>query len=523
MNQAYIGQTIYYDQWGNPYHYEYWLEGPNAAGKEWNIQNDNKDVTYGSPIVVKYSATLVYGKPTNNNVVNTNTNGVPSTSMTTQQIEQAYKTGSCNGLRYDNVVIKPVQGVTNNTIRGVDVSCYMALQKAGVKFYNFNGQPADLMQILKDAGVNYVRVRLWVDPYNAQNQTYGGGNDDEETALAIAKEATKYGMKVMLDIQYSDFWADPGKQIVPKAWSEESVDDVAKEVGQYTAKIMSDFKNAGINVGMAQVGNEITNGILGQSTDRDHGGTYQGAWDVPARANAICEYLNAGLNAIRAISPSTKTVIQLETPNIDKYANIMNVMQQHNVNYDILGSSYYPFWSCDDQNGHGLGVGANTPENLLAVEKMITEQYHKQFVVLETSWANSVYDADGTPNSVGAENTPYQNTYAYSVGPQGQVNEIEQLYKTIVAGNGLGAFYWEPTWIPVKAGWDNWQYNDAASEQYGTGWSNSHALGYSPNNVMYYNDKPAWGGSSWDNMSMFDDNGYPLQSLKVFGGIVSND
>src|SRR5699024_623635 len=108
----------------------------------------------------------------------------------------------------------------------------------------------------------------------------------------------------------------------------------------------------------------------------------------------------------------------------------------------------------------------------------------------------------------------------YPVGPQGQADEIEALYKALVAGNGLGAFYWEPAWIPDKAGWVNWQYNDAMSEDFGTGCANSHSVGYSPNSVMYYNGKPAWGGTTWDNMAMFDDHGYALQSLNVFKGML---
>ena len=517
MTKAFVGTTTYYDEAGNPYHYEYWLDGDQEAGKQQEVANDNKDVKFGDTVTLNYNATLVYGKAS---VTSNDESTKPSTEMTAQEVTDAFKNGTETGLRYDKVVVKPIEGMSEDMIRGVDISSYKSLEDAGVQFYDFNGNPASLVKVLHDAGVNYVRLRLWNDPYNADNENYGGGVCDAASELAIAKEAKQYGMKVMLDLQYSDFWADPGKQIVPKAWKDLSVSDIEQEVYQYTRKTLQDFKNAGVDVGMIQIGNEITNGMLGQSTDRDHGGSYQGAWGDTMKAFNICNYLSAGSKAVRAVAPDTKITIQLETPNIDKYTFIMDTLAQHNVDYDVLGSSYYPFWSCADNNGHGLGTGANTPNNLLAVEKMVAEKYHKQFVVLETSWASTTQDADGTGNSIGDSNTKWQNTNAYPVGPQGQVDEIVDMYKQLVAGNGLGAFYWEPAWIPDKAGWVNWQYNDAMSEVFGTGWANSHSVGYSPDSVMYYQGKPAWGGTTWDNMAMFDDHGFPLQSLNVFNGML---
>lgn len=195
----------------------------------------------------------------------------------------------------------------------------------------------------------------------------------------------------------------------------------------------------------------------------------------------------------------------------------MTALKNNNVDYDVLGSSYYPFWSTNNNNGNGLGKGANTPNNLEAVEKMVRDNFGKEFVVLETGWTNSLQDADGTGNSIGSN----QSSYAYENSPQGQVDELESMYQAIVNQNGLGAFYWEPAWIPVKAGWSNWSYNDEMSDLYSTGWASKYAVGYAPNNVMYYNGKPAWGGTTWDNVSLFDDLGYPLQSLNVYKGMLS--
>ncbi|WP_195480605.1 glycosyl hydrolase 53 family protein [Lactiplantibacillus plantarum] len=511
------GTKTYYDSQGNPYHYQFWLTGQSATDKENNFVNLNTGKKYGDQLLVQLTATLVWGKPVVAVSVNAAT-GIPTSSMTANQIAAAYENGTDTGLRYEGVTVKPIAGMTDDTIRGVDVSSYTALQAAGVQFYDFNGKPADLIQVLHEAGVNYLRLRLWVDPYNATNQTYGGGASDEYGELQMAKEAAKYGMKVLLDFQYSDFWADPGKQVVPKAWEKESYDEIAESVYLYTKKTVSDFKNTGVQIGMVQVGNEITNGLLGVIASRDANESYANVWNNPERISIISSYLNAGSKAVRQVVPEAKVVIQLETPNIQKYSTIMTALENSNVDYDVLGSSYYPFWSTNDNNGNGLGKGANTPNNLEAVEKMVKEKFGKEFVVLETGWVNSLQDADGTGNSIG---TNPAISKIYNDTPQGQVDELEDMYKAIINQNGLGAFYWEPAWIPTKAGWSNWSYNNQMSDLYGTGWASKYAVGYAPNNVMYYNGKPAWGGTTWDNVTLFDDLGYPLQSLNVYNGMLN--
>lgn len=230
--------------------------------------------------------------------------------------------------------------------------------------------------------------------------------------------------------------------------------------------------------------------------------------------------MNAGSKAVRDVLPEAKVAIQLETPNVPKYTNIMNALRDNNVDYDILGTSYYPFWSTHDGNGWyddvDMGWGANTPKSLEGIEKLAKQEYGKQVVVLETGWINNVRDSDGTGNSIG----PDSEIQAYSHDPQGQVDAMSDMYKALVAQGGLGGFWWEPAWIPVKAGWENWQFNKDASDKYGTGWASQYAVGYAPDSVMYYNGQPTWGGSTWDNVALFDDLGHPLQSLKMYNGFL---
>lgn len=130
-------------------------------------------------------------------------------------------TGVMPETSYDAKAAQRDLGITEDFIRGVDISSVMAFEQSGRKFYYSNGTEGDIFDILKDAGVNYIRVRVWNDPYDTQtHKGYGGGNNDISKAIAIGQRATAHGMKLLVDFHYSDFWADPAKQYAPKAWKD---------------------------------------------------------------------------------------------------------------------------------------------------------------------------------------------------------------------------------------------------------------------------------------------------------------
>ena len=419
--------------------------------------------------------------------------------------------GGDTGLKDQKVTIKKVKGMSESSIRGMDISSYLALKKAGVKYYDYEGNETPLLKVLHDNGINYIRIRIWNDPFNADGETYGGGGNDVSTGVEIAKEAAQYDMKVLLDFHYSDFWAEPAVQLIPKAWKKDvnNTEKMCSDVYDFTKESIQKFKDGGANIGMVQVGNEITNGLLGIYSNRDKGESFNVIWGDKKKSTEVNKYLKAGIKAVRECTPQALVALHLETPNVWKYKTIMNTWKRDNVDYDVLGSSYYPFWS--------IAAKANTPKTLKDVQTLAAS-YGKMFAVFETSWVNSLNDGDGTPNSIGDST----NTGAYEVGPQGQVNELTDLYDTVLSqDNGLGTFYWEGAWIPVKAGWTNWEYNKQIADQYGTGWASKGALGYFPDSKMYYKGKAAWGGTSWDNQALFDINGYPLQSLKFYKDSIS--
>lgn len=415
-----------------------------------------------------------------------------------------YKYGDDTGLKQQKVKVSKVKNMTDSTIRGIDISSYTALKKAGVKYYDNEGKEASLLKVLSDNGVNYIRIRIWNDPYNEKGATYGGGSNDVKAGVEIAKEAAKYNIKVLLGFHYSDFWADPAVQLLPKAWEKDrnNQEKMCSNVYEFTKETLEQFKDAGADIGMVQVGNEISQGMMGIMHK-----TKANVWQEEEKSVLIDSYLNAGARAVRECTPDALVAIHLDTLNLSIYKDAMDAWERDKVDYDVLGSSSYAFWAGKNMLGNVRKAG-----NYVASRG-------KLFAVLETSWLNSQKDADGTVNMVNDTKDA-----VYEVGPQGQADMLSDLYDAILSNdNGLGAFYWEGAWIPVKAGWVNWKYNKEMADKFGTGWATESAEGYYPKSKLYYNGNPVWGGDSWDNQTLFDDKGYPLDSLRFYKDAVSSN
>ena len=349
-----------------------------------------------------------------------------------------------------DVSVKAIQGLSDDFIGGMDVSSMLSLEESGVTFKNANGEVEDLFTLLKESGVNYVRLRVWNDPFTADGQGYGGGNVNADRALTMAKRATAAGLKVLVDFHYSDFWADPSKQQVPKAWKsfEGDADKTADTVYDYTKQTLTTFKQAGVDVGMVQVGNETTAKIAGIS-----------GWD------GMSKVFSAGSKAIREVLPEAKVVIHFTNPEkAGTYATYAKQLSNHNVDYDVFASSYYPFW-------HG------TTENLTSVLKNVASTYKKDVMVAETSWAYTLDDGDDDSNTVPSKVTA-DNLKKYDISPQGQADNAELV--------------------------DTWN-------KYGGGWATEAAGEYEPNDAGLY-----WGGSGVDNQALFDFDGKALASLPTF-------
>ena len=395
----------------------------------------------------------------------------------------------------DTLYVEQVENLPEDFIMGMDASCVPALEKGGVKYYDFDGTEKDVYEILSKNGINYIRVRIWNDPYDANGNGYGGGNCDIDNAIEIGKRATQYGMKLLVNFHYSDFWADPGKQMTPKAWKSMGIEAKCEALYQYTKESLQKLVDAGVDVGMVQIGNE-TNGAMCGEKSSDLGG-----WQ------RITQLMNAGSKAVREICPEALIAIHFANPeNADSYVSYGKNLDYYQVDYDVFASSYYPYW-------HG------TLENLSQVLSNIAETYGKKVMVAETSYAYTPYDTDFSGNTIGEGSDV---TMDYPMTLQGQANLVRAVIDTVVnkTTNGIGVFYWEGTWI--STGGSSWQENSALWEKNGSGWASSFAAEYDPKDAGQW-----YGGCAVDNQAFFDSKGHVLESLKVFslvrtGNIVEN-
>jgi arabinogalactan endo-1,4-beta-galactosidase len=394
----------------------------------------------------------------------------------TPAIESVIPTEKIEG---STLYVKKVEDLPDDFIFGMDASSVIAEEQSGVKYYNFDGEEQDVFKTLAENGVTHIRVRVWNHPYDADGNGYGGGNNDVEKAILIGERATKYGMKLIVDFHYSDFWADPGKQMVPLAWKDMEINEKADALYAFTADALTRMKDAGVAVGMVQLGNETNGAMCGERY-----------------FERIAKLWAAGGKAVREIFPDALVAIHFANPErSDAYADYAYKLDAFGVDYDVFASSYYPYW-------HG------TLENLAAVLGNVAETYGKKVMVMETSYAYTGADTDFSGNTISDETATIIKDYPFTV--QGQANNVRNVIDTVAhVKNGIGVVYWEGTWITV--GTSSWEENHEKWETYGSGWASSFASDYDPNDAGKY-----YGGCAVDNQAMFDETGRPLESLRVW-------
>ncbi|MBR1832141.1 MAG: glycosyl hydrolase 53 family protein, partial [Ruminiclostridium sp.] len=270
----------------------------------------------------------------------------------------------------DTLYVKKIDGLSDDFIMGCDISSVISLENSGVKFYDYDGNENDLFDTLAKSGINYIRVRIWNDPYDADGNGYGGGNCDIETACKIGKRAADAGMKLLADFHYSDFWADPSKQMCPKAWEGMEIEEKKEALYEYTKDCLTKLKEAGADVGMVQLGNETNGKMSGEKIWMN-----------------IYYLMDAGSRATREVLPDALIAVHFTNPeSSDNMLNYASKLKYYKLDYDVFASSYYPYW-------HG------TLENLTSVLKTVSETYGKKVMVAETSYAYTLEDGDGNGNS----------------------------------------------------------------------------------------------------------------------------
>ena len=332
--------------------------------------------------------------------------------------------------------IEMVTGQTALSILGADISSLKKSEDLGGIYKDENGTPMDVLQILKDHGLNYARMRVWVDPAD--------GYHSKEKILEMAARLKELGIKLLVDFHYSDNWADPGKQIKPAAWKDYDFEGLKQALYDHTFDVCNSLVQQGTPPDMVQVGNEINAGMLWPD-----GHTYD-----PPNWDNLAELLTAGYEAVKACSPETQVMLHIAEGGDNELARWwFDNITHRDVPFDVIGISYYPYW-------HGsLG---ELQYNL----NDITARYDKDVIVVETAYAFTEGDADNYPNIATRE---LMNPH-YPFTPEGQramLRDIMSVVRAVDNGRGLGLFYWDATWTAVEGnGWDN------TNPEFGNAWEN---------------------------------------------------
>ncbi|MEI6885886.1 MAG: glycosyl hydrolase 53 family protein [Bacteroidota bacterium] len=282
-------------------------------------------------------------------------------------------------------------------VKGADIGWLQQMEATGYKFYDSTGVQKDCMQILKDHGINSIRLRVWVNPSDDKIN----GHCSKKEVAGMALRAKNMGMRVMIDFHYSDSWADPSKQTKPAAWVGHTFSQLLTDLYNHTYEVLDTLKSIGATPEWAQIGNEIPGGILcpdGSSSNFPQ----------------LAQLLNKGYDATKAVDNSIKVIIHIDQGNDNaKFRWFFDNCTTQGVRYDIIGASYYPYWLNSDYTATINDLGNNLND--------MVSRYNKEVMVVE----------------VGGDYAKVQNTYDMLVAVIGKVRAVPN-------NKGLGVIYWEP-------------------------------------------------------------------------------
>ena len=297
---------------------------------------------------------------------------------------------SCN--KKPEISIAPIVSDSSFFAKGADVSWLTEMESKGIKFYDKKGSQQDLFQILKDEGMNSIRLRVWVNP--------AGGWCNTKDVLTKALRAKALGMKILIDFHYSDSWADPGKQTKPAAWQNENIAQLDSTVKAYTTGVLDTLQSNGISPDWVQVGNETNDGML---------------WpEGKASANManFASLVNAGYDAVKSVFPSAKVIVHISNGfDNSLFRWIFDGLKNNGAKWDVIGMSLYPTAS----NWKQLNA-----QCLLNMQDMVS-RYNKQVMICEIGMS---------------END--------SLSCKDFILDLSQKSRSIADNKCLGIFYWEP-------------------------------------------------------------------------------
>ncbi|MFV0137577.1 arabinogalactan endo-beta-1,4-galactanase [Streptomyces sp. HMX87] len=325
-------------------------------------------------------------------------------------------------------------------IKGADISSLAKSEARGGVYRTGSGTTGDALGILRSAGMNYARLKVWVDPAD--------GYHTKARVLAMAQRIKARGMKLLVDFHYSDTWADPGAQSKPAAWSGHGYEQLKRDVHRHTHDVLDALRAQGTAADMVQVGNEINNGMLWD----------EGSTDDWSRLSGL---INSGYDAVKAVNASTPVVLHLaEGGDLAGTRWWFDNAVAHGVRFDAIGLSYYGYW-------HGpLSDFQTTLDDAAA-------RYGKPVFVAETAYPFRLDSEDAHENIIDTAAELVPGCPATAAGQTAWMTTVADIVEAVPNGRGLGVFYWEATWTAVDG--NGWDPADPAS---GNGWENQALFGY---------------------------------------------
>ena len=304
--------------------------------------------------------------------------------------------------------------------KGADVGWLPQMEATGYKFYDVDGTQKDCLQLLKDRGINTIRLRVWVNPSNDK----ASGHCSPAETVVMAIRAQKMGMRIMIDFHYSDTWADPAHQTKPSAWANHTFEELKNDVYKHTFDVLNALKIAGVTPEWVQVGNEIPSGMLWP----------EGKIENNQKWNQLGALLDKGYDATKAIDSNIKVVIHVDQGNNNgRFRWFFDNISKNNVKYDVIGMSYYPYWLGYEKKNEELKDYKKTIADLEFNLKDMVIRYNKEVMVVE----------------VGGEDTKEQET-------KDMLTAVIKAVKNVPNNKGLGVIYWEPQ---GEKSWSGYQLN----------------------------------------------------------------
>ncbi|MBN2281928.1 MAG: glycosyl hydrolase 53 family protein [Candidatus Marinimicrobia bacterium] len=318
-------------------------------------------------------------------------------------------------------------------IKGVDLSSLPEVEECGGIFKE-KGIISDPILIFKNHGVNLVRLRIWHTP--------SAGYCNLEKTLVMARRIKSMGLKFLLDLHYSDTWADPGQQSKPESWDGLSFEQLADSVFQYTFNVMASLKKQNTLPDMVQFGNEIICGLLWDD------GCICDSFNTPEQWAQLAELLGQGILGLRtALGPgdSVKTMIHIDRGADNSSSQwFFDHLPGTDMEFDIIGLSYYPWW-------HGTLNDLENNVNDLA------QRYNKNIFLVETAYPWTLNWNDDTHNMLGNSNQLHRGYPASVEGQRCFLADLMEIIKNIPNYKGLGVCYWEPGWISAPEAGSSWE------------------------------------------------------------------